>query len=444
MMEYNINKPWLTLDKWQQDYISEVKNDCWILKGRQVGGSTAGGIKVIEIAKAEETQLTGKGEYQISGFTEEQGGHIFEKALAYCQARYPQLIDMRAGFKPTNHDFYLKNGSHIFLKALGLLGAGARGKTPKRIWVDEAPLCMDNVFVALIPSMSVSGGKIDLIGTPNGKEGFFFRCSDEPELGDKIMKNFKRWKISAEDCPRHPKEKLEEAKAMMTDKEYATEFLAVFLDDMQRLFPDNLIKSRATLDHELNVPHGKYYLGVDIARLGKDLTSFQVIRKDDKEHYVHVYSETAKKKLTTWTENRILELNQIFNFRKIAIDAGSGSLGVGIYDHLINDPKVCDKIVAINSREIVSRINVDKHKFKMQNEEGYLNLLWGMQKGYLKLLKDSEVCLSLSSVLWEVVVSEGKLSKTHIYGKYTHTAEALYRAFWEAVHDNSLRLYATS
>ena len=441
--KYDLNKPWLTLDDWQKDYISTVEQDCWLLTGRQCGKATAMAIKCVELALMKETQLTGKGDYMISGFTEEQGAHVFQKALVYLQLRYPHMIETNPKKKPNAHNIWLKNGSHIILEALGLMGSGARGKTLKRIFIDEAPLCLREVFVAIVPSLSVAGGKIDMAGTPNGKQGYFYECSDEAELGDKIKTNFKRWRITAEMCPRYSQDELDKAKKMLSEKEYCQEYLAQFLDDLMRLFPEDLIKARMTQEKDNLVGNNRYYLGVDIARLGEDLTSFQVVRKIDKNHYEHVYSETAKKKLTTWTENRIIELDQIFNFKKIAIDAGSGSLGVGIYDHLINNSKIVNKIVAINNREIFSRIDEKKSKFKIFKEELYLNLLRGLEKKELKLLKDEEISSSLSSVQWENIVSVGKMTKIRIFGKYTHSAEALIRAYWEAVHDTSLNLFVT-
>lgn len=411
------------------------------MTGRQVGKTTALAIKCVELAIAKETALTGKGEYMISGFTEDQGNFIFIKCLLYLQMRYPGMICQEKKKKPTAHDIWLRNGSHIFLKALGLMGAGARGPTLKRIFIDEAPLCMREVFVALIPALSVSGGKIDMSGTPHGKQGYFYECSDELELGEKIMPNFRRFKASAEDCPRHKQEDLDKAKNMLSEREYAQEYLAQFLDDVMRVFPEELIKSSCVLEKESNMYKCKYYLGVDIARLGDDLTSFQVVRKVNVDKYEHVYSEIARKKLTTWTEKRIEELNDIFNFKKIAIDAGSGSLGVGIYDHLINNPKMVDKVVAINNREITSRIDEKKGKFRIMKEDGYNNLVWGLQKGRLKLLKEEETAASLASVQWENVINVGKITKIRIFGKYTHTAEAIWRAFWEASHDNSLNLF---
>ena len=435
-MEYNINQPWLTLDDWQKEYIAEVSKDCWLLTGRQVGKTTAMAIKCVELA------LHFPGDYMVCAFTEDQGANIFQKCLIYLQMRYPEKIMTTAKHKPSAHHIWLKNGGHIFLKALGLTGIGARGSTLKRIFIDEAQSCLRYVFVALLPSLSVAKGKIDMAGTPAGKQGYFYECSDEPELGEKIMPNLRRWKITAEMCPRHTQKELDKAKKMMTEREYAQEYLAQFLDDIQRVYPDELIQQVCVREKETGIATGRYYLGVDIARLGEDLTSFQVIRKIHADKFEHAYSEIARKKLTTWTENRILELDALFKFKKIAIDAGSGSLGVGIYDHLINEPKIVEKVVAINNREITSRINEKKSKFKIMKEDLTNNLLFGLLKNKLTLLKDEEVAASLASVQWENIVSVGKLTKTRIFGKYTHTEEALKRAFWEASHDTSLSLWA--
>ena len=41
---------------------------------------------------------------------------------------------------------------------------------------------------------------------------------------------------------------------------------------------------------------------------------------------------------TTQTEQRIIQLTNMFNIRKVGIDCGSGSLGTSIYDHLLQHP----------------------------------------------------------------------------------------------------------
>ena len=48
-MEYNLNRPWETLDEWQKEYIS-YEGNCFLLTGRQCGKSTAMSIKAATIA----------------------------------------------------------------------------------------------------------------------------------------------------------------------------------------------------------------------------------------------------------------------------------------------------------------------------------------------------------------------------------------------------------
>ena len=48
--DYDINRPWLTLDSWQKEYIYTDKNaNCFLLCGRQVGKTTAMSIKAVEL-----------------------------------------------------------------------------------------------------------------------------------------------------------------------------------------------------------------------------------------------------------------------------------------------------------------------------------------------------------------------------------------------------------
>ena len=120
-MDYDINRPWLTLDKWQKDYITTDPNkDCFLLCGRQVGKTTAMSIKAVELCMKHYK----KGEYiLICSITEKQGYHMLAKCLAYAREKYNSQVK-KGKDKPTMHKLLFKNGTGVLCYAAGETGVG--------------------------------------------------------------------------------------------------------------------------------------------------------------------------------------------------------------------------------------------------------------------------------------------------------------------------------
>ncbi len=268
-LTYNINKPWLTLDGWQKKYI-ETEGNCFLLCGRQSGKSTAMSIKAGKRAAERPNR-----NILIVAFTENQAYALFFKTLMFLEANYPKLIK-RGVHRPTKHVINLTNGSQINCYAAGQAGDGLRHFTLTDLFMDECAPMAKEVFVAVSPMLSIVGGSMDLASTPRGKSGFFYDCS--------LREDFTKFYISAEDCPRHKKEFLEAEKKSMSKLEYAQEYLAVFLDELRRIFSDELIKKCCILKRENLDRRYKHYLGVDIARMGEDNSTFEIIKKIDNKH----------------------------------------------------------------------------------------------------------------------------------------------------------------
>jgi len=434
-MDYDIHRPWLSLDKWQKEYI-ETKGNCFLLCGRQSGKSTAASIKFGKRAATNKKHTV-----LMLAFTENQAYLLFFKTLMYLKAVYPMLIDNRAGYKPTKHIINLRNGSKILCYAAGKFGEGVRGHTVDSLAVDEAAAMAREVFVAIKPMISITGGSIDLLSTPRGKAGYYYECSDDPSLGEKVMSNWTRFYVNGEDCPRHTTEFLQNEREALSDLEYAQEYKAEFLDDMRRVFSEEWIESVCCLHRPSKILVGrKYYLGVDIARMGEDSSTFEILQRTDKKNLFQVESIVTSKTRLTETEKTIIDLQELYKFRKIYIDAGSGSMGVSVLDHLLEERTTKRRVVAINNREWVQD-DEETEKQKIMKEELYSNLLWLGEKGHIKLLDDIDIKQSLASVQFENRIVAGALTTTRIFGRDTHIAEGLIRAAW-CVKDDSLSLWA--
>jgi len=426
---FDINRPWLSLDPWQKEYCfdPEPNKDNFLLCGRQVGKTTAMSIRAVELA----VNHYKKGEFVlINSITEKQAYHMLAKAQAYAEEVYPNEINRKKDDKPTKHRLMFKNGTGILCYAAGDTGEGLRGFTIKKLMPDEASRMSEEYFIATLPMLSIVKGTMDIASTPDGKkhrdgtEKFFYKCSKD--------ENFKKFYVSAEDCPRHTEEYLQRMREQMSKLGYAQEFLAVFTDELKRLFDDDMINAicKGKRDPEWT-RNGKvnYFLGVDVAGLGDDECTYEVFEKNDQDFINQVENITEKRNFTTDTSRKIIQLNKIYDCDKIGID--DGGLGFGVYSELMNndDTKMITKPLNNASRDVDDEGNKSR---KLLKEEMYINLQILMENNKIQLLDDDEIKASLASIQHD----EGK-----IFGAYSHIAEGIIRAVWLASKDKSLNIW---
>jgi hypothetical protein len=424
---FDINRPWNSLDDWQKEYIFDTPadQDCFLLCGRQVGKTTAMSIKAVELC----VNHFKAGDYVlINSITEKQAYHMLTKSLIYAENKYPRMIKQGKD-KPTMHKINFRNGTGILCFAAGESGEGLRGFTIKKLMSDEDSRMSEEYHVAVMPMLSVVGGSMDVASTPFGKrdkegnEKFFYKCSLDPK--------FKKFYVSAEDCPRHTKEFLEEQRNRMTKLQYAQEYLAVFTDELQRIFSDELINRICHIKKmDVKAFQGtKRYLGVDIAGYGKDDNAYCGL--ETKNNLIWQFlNMVEKRKLTTETARKIIELEEKYQFKKIGID--DGGLGFGVYSSLLEHDKTKRKTEALNNASRIIKNGLDEKSKKLLKEEMYLNLLNLMENNKIALIDDDEIKASLASIQYD----EGK-----IYGGYSHIAEAIIRSAWLAEKDKTLNIF---
>ena len=416
-IRYDINRPWLTLDPWQKKYIeTPPKDDCFLLCSRQSGKTTGMSMKAVELC----VKHFKKGDcILISSITEKQAYHMLAKALVYAKEKYPFKLVLKGKDKPTMHKINFRNGSSILCYAAGESGEGLRGFTIKKHMVDEGSRMSDEFFVATIPALSVCGGSLDIASTPCGKEGFFYECSKD--------KSFKKFYVSAEDCPRHTTEFLNKAKKRLTKLEYAQEFLAMFLDELKRVFSDKWIsevcvgKRRSYI-----IPNRTYLIGCDIAGWGGDKGTYEIFERVG-DNLIQLDNIVEKGKLTTETTARIINLDSSYDFAKIAID--DGGLGFGVFSELMDDDRTKTKTIALNNSSRPIDKSGKKSK-KLLKEEMYIHMRTLGELGNLKLLDDDEIKSSLRTIQHDTTIEEGKPSRTKIFGSDSHIVEGCVRGVW--------------
>ncbi len=426
---YNILTPWKTLDPWQVDYIA-TKGNCFLLCGRQSGKTAAMSIKFGKRAAENKNRII-----LMLAFTEKQAFNLFFKTLMYLRAVYPNRIIEKGNDKPTKHVINLKNGSKIMCYAAGLTGEGIRTFTVTDLVIDEAAPMAREVFIATTPMLSVTGGSMDISSTPRGKEGYFYECSDDPALGTRIRPNFTRFYISAEDCPRHSKEFLESEKASMSKLEYAQEYLARFLDEFRRVFPDKLIQECSKLERRKTIIKNRNYdLGCDVARRDKDEFTIEVLDTTNRDNVEQVENIVTRDTPIPVNTRKIIDLNKLYDFRKEYID--SGGMGITVCDILREDDDNKRKVVEINNASRRFEQGGKEMSRGILKEDLYENLVRLMEQGKIKLLDDKELMMSLASVQFEIQNGVARYS-----GNYTHIAEGLIRAAWGA-KDKPLNIFA--
>ena len=432
-MEYDINQPWLTLDKWQKEYVFEPdpNSDNFLLCTRQGGKTTGMSQRAVELC----TNHYKKGEYvMINSITEKQAYLMLAKALIYAKVKYPDMIILHGKDKPTKHIINFKNGTGILCYAAGDTGEGLRGFTIKKLMIDEGSRMSEEYFIAVLPMLSVVNGSMDIASTPKGKlhkdgtEKYFYKCSLNPK--------FKKYYISAEDCPRHSKEFLEEAEKRMSKLAYAQEFLALFTDALTTLFPKELLDKALILEKRTEKLKGDYYLGVDIAGFGKDDCTYELFQRMKDESIHQIENVVEKRNYTTDTTRKILTMDGSYQrINKIGID--DGGIGFGVFSELMDIMHIKRKIIPLNNASRVKLLEEGKEKSKaLLKEEMYFLLLTLLEQERVSLLNDDEVRASLSSMQ---VDEDGK-----VFGSNSHISEGIVRAVWCAEKCKSLNVFARS
>ncbi len=430
-MEYDIFRPWLTLDPWQKKYCFDknIEQDNFLLCGRQVGKTAAMSIRAVELC----INHFGEGDLiLINSITEKQAFRVLAKALAYAESEYPNQIKRDKDNKPTKHRLMFKNGSGILCYAAGDTGEGLLGFTIKKLMIDEGSRMSEDYFVAVLPMMSVTRGSMDIASTPygtkhkDGSEKFFYTCSKD--------EHFKKYYVSAEDCPRHTKEFLAKMKKKLSKLAYAQEFLAMFTDALTSLFPKELLDKILVLKRIKEKTKGDYYIGVDVAGFGKDDCTFEIFEVM-KNHTIEQRDSIVepRKMYTTETSEKIKQLEKQYNYfhYKESIGVDDGGVGFGVYSELMQDEETQRKTVALNNASRPAEHDGTKSR-KLLKEEMYETLRVLMERKQIKLLDDDEVRASLSSMQMD---EDGK-----VFGSNSHIAEGIVRGVWLAEKNKDLNI----
>jgi len=341
---------------------------------------------------------------------------------------------------------------------VGDTGRSSRGFEGQVLMVDEAPFQPDLFFDAAKPILATTNGRIWMFGTFDGRDGYFWRNYEKAIIKEDPKARFKVWEMDTETVsqnrPISPSwtqeqkegliEFLAEEKNDMSEMAYAQEYLGVASLDKKQFYSDKWIDDVCNIDRTKQIiPNkGKNYGGFDLARMGGDSFTAEILKKITPKNIIQIDHYTRKMLLTTDNEDLIIEYTRKWECKQSGIDAGAGTLGVSILDHLLKVEDIKRRIIAMNNRSI--SIDNEEGKQKLYNEDMHDNLRAMGERGELNLFNDPDIKMSFRSVRWDLVKDAHGLSKVKISGRFTHIVEGIKRAAELAQKDKSLNIFARS
>ncbi len=209
-----------TLDDWQRTVLLSDAHQIILLVTRQGGKSTVSAIRALHRALYTPASLV-----LLLAPSYRQSKELFRRvkdALAALPFPVPLASESALELEFTN-----------LSRIVALPGKEAtiRGFSGVSLLiVDEASRVPDELYQAIRPMLAVSGGGILLLSTPFGKRGFFHHEWTEGGA------SWHRAKITATECPRIPREWLEQERRSIGDWWFRQEYLCEFVETIDQVF----------------------------------------------------------------------------------------------------------------------------------------------------------------------------------------------------------------
>lgn len=445
----------IRLDNWQKEIIADEEHHILLAKGRRIGATYLFAIKAVEWLRNHHNNHPNS-QIVCSSITEDQAQLIIAFATNYAQKKYSKLIG-KGKNKPTLNRLILvvnKNRRILIAKPVGATGSSARGFEGQVLMVDEGSFQPDVFWDAAKPILATTGGRIWTWGTFNGREGYFWKNYEKAVILKDPKTRFRVWEKNTEEILKERpisgswteeqreglRIHLKEEKEDMSEMAYAQEYLGIASLDKRQFYSDEWIEKVCCQDEKIELSKdGKFYGGFDLARMGGDEFTAEILIKQGPKNYKQADHYKRKLLLTTDNEDLIMEFTRKWKCKQSGIDAGSGTLGVSIYDHLQKVSYMREKIKAMNNRMI--SINQEEGKQRLFNEDMHDNLRAMGEKGEITLFNREDIKASFRSVQWDLVKDNHGLSKVRIFGRYTHIVEGIKFAAYLAKKDTTLSLW---
>lgn len=221
----------LELDPWQKEVLRSGEDRLLLCCARQTGKSTV----VALLALHEALYRPGSLVLMLSPSLR-QSQELFRKALGFYRS-----LERPVGAEAESRlSLELESGSRI----VSLPGKEntIRGFSGVRLLaIDEAARVPDDLYYSTRPMLAVSGGRLVALSTPFGTRGWFYEAWQ--------AEGWRKWRVTAEDCPRISQEFLDEERRSMGEWWFRQEYYCEFLEaetqafrrqDVEAAFDDSL------------------------------------------------------------------------------------------------------------------------------------------------------------------------------------------------------------
>ena len=216
----------------------------------------------------------------------------------------------------------------IYTRATGETGPSLRGYSPDIIVADECSFIKTDILRAFLPSGMARKANVWLTSTPFSKNGYFYEaCQNSKPSNPEGM--WREFHVKSTDNPMIQDDTtfIEEIKRLTKD-EYVQEVDGEFLDIGNALIPNHLI-TEAIVDY---IPKGRvtYYMGVDVARTGRDETVYTVVGLDEEDIIFTEEIEFEDQSNIVQVSGRIQDFVRKYRLETVYID--ETGLGGGLVD----------------------------------------------------------------------------------------------------------------
>jgi phage FluMu gp28-like protein len=299
--------------------------------GRQTGKTTTIAMKAIYLAETNPNVTI-----LITSPSLRQSMIMFDRMADFVYSK-PRLRNRIR--RATRTLIHFDNGTRII--ALPCSQNLLRGYTAQIVISDEAGFMPEEVITqVLFPMLSTTDGYAIFLGTPWGKEHFFYRAFVNPA--------YSVHKVKSSECPLIKPEFLEEMKANMTRDAYLMEYEAEFIEALNSYFPQDLIRGCVELAQEiglelcinleLKLPSGDYYAGVDFGKL-QDYSVISVLKREGEKLkliYIHQFPLGTP---YTHVIGHLVRAQQKFQFHLVLVD--QTGLGEPVLEETRNQGVTC-------------------------------------------------------------------------------------------------------